>query len=99
MDNDMPFVIRKDAIVKIDVNWRGIHDIYIDDMIPLMADIPGTDNLVRCTADELLAIHASARPKHPDKPIPREGMKARNKLFTEAGLKEEKIIWGWHINF
>jgi hypothetical protein len=26
-------------------------------------------------------------------------MEARNKLSAEAGLKEEKIILGWHINF
>jgi hypothetical protein len=62
-------------------------------------DIPGTDNLARCAAARLLVIHATARPKHPDKPIPREEMEARNKLSPEAGLEEEKIILGWHINF
>ncbi len=62
-------------------------------------DIPGTDNLARCAAARLLAIHATAQPKHPDEPIPREEMDARNKLSPETGLKEEKIILGWHINF
>ncbi len=94
----MPFSIREELIVEIEVNPKG-HDIYIDDMIPLMVDIPGTDNLARCARAGLLAIHATARPKHPDKPIPREEMEARNKLSTEAGLEEEKIILGWHIDF
>jgi hypothetical protein len=57
------------------------------------------DNLARCAAARLLAIHATAQPKHPDEPIPREEMEARNKLSTEAGLKEEKFFGGWHINF
>jgi hypothetical protein len=43
-----------------EVNPRGTHDIYIDDMIPLTVDIPGMDNLARCAAAGLLAIHATA---------------------------------------
>ena len=83
----------------IDVNPRGIHDIYIDDMIAITVNIPGTNNLARCAAADLLAIHATARPKHPEEPIPREEMEARNKLAAEAGLEEEKIILGWHFDF
>ena len=47
-------------IVDIDVNPRGIHDIYIDDMIALTGDIPGTDNLAIRAAADLLAIHTTA---------------------------------------
>ena len=68
-------------------------------MIPLMVDISGTNNLERCEAAALLVIHATARPNHPEEPIPREEMKARNKLFAEAGLEEVKMILGWLINF
>jgi hypothetical protein len=99
MDDNVPFGIGKELIVEIEVNLRGTHDIYIDDMIPLTVDFPGMDNLARWAMAGLLAIHATAGPKHPDKPIPREDMEARNKLSAEAGLKEEKIILGWHINF
>jgi hypothetical protein len=95
----MSFGIGKELIVGIEVNPRGIHDIYIDDMIPIVVDIPRTDNLARCAAAGLLAIHATARPKHPAKPIPREEMVARNKLAAKAGLEEEKTILGWHIDF
>ncbi len=98
MDGDVPFGIGKELIVEIESNSRGAHDIYIDDMIPLTVDIPGTDNLARCATARLLAIHATAQAKHPDEPILREEMEARNKLSTEAGLKEEKIILGWHID-
>ena len=99
MNNDVPFGIGKELIVEIEINPRGTHDIYIDNMIPLTVDIPGTNNLERCAAASLLAIHATARPKHPEEPIPREEMEARNKLAAEARLEEEKIILGWHINF
>ncbi len=66
---------------------------------PLTVDIPGTDNLARCAVAVLLAIHATARPWHPNEPIPREEMEARNKLSAESRLKEEELILGWHINF
>ncbi len=87
--------------INIDVkeNPRGTHDIYINSMIPLTVDILGTDNLARCAAAGLLAIHATAWPKHPKEPIPQEEMEARNKLSAEARLKEEKIILGWWIDF
>ncbi len=99
MDDDMPFGIGKELIVEIKVNPRGTHNIYIDNMIPLTVDIPGMDNLVRCAAAGLLAIHTPARSKHPDKPIPRKEMVAWNKLSAEAGLEEKKILLRWHINF
>jgi hypothetical protein len=99
MDKDVPFGIGKELIVDIEVNPRGTHDIYIDNMILLTVDTPGTNNLKRCVTDGLLAIHPTAQPKHPDEPIPREEMEARNKLSAEAGLKKEKIVLGWHINF
>jgi hypothetical protein len=88
----MPFGHRKELIVEIEVNPWGTHDIYIDGMISLTVDILGTDNLARCAAARLLAIHARTGPKHLDEPIPREEMKARNKLSAEAGLEEEKIF-------
>jgi hypothetical protein len=99
LDDNVPFSIVKILIVDIEVNPRGTHDIYMDDMIPLMVDIPGTDNLARCAAASLLAIHATAQPKHPNEPIPREEMETRNKLSAEARIKEEKIILGWRIDF
>ena len=70
MDDEIPFGIGKELIVDINVNPRGIHNIYIDNMITITVDIPGTDNLERCAAAGLLAIHATAQPKHPEEPIP-----------------------------
>ena len=99
MDDDIPFGIGKELIVDINVNPRGIHDIYINDMIAIMVDIPGTNNLARCAAAGLLAIHATARPNHPEEPIPQEEMEARSKLAAKAGLKEEKLILGWLFDF
>ena len=45
MEDNVPFGIGQELIVDIDVNPRGFNDVYIDDMIPLTVDIPGTDNL------------------------------------------------------
>ena len=59
MDDDIPFGIGKELIVDIDVNPRGIQDIYINDMIIITVDIPGTNNLARCAAAGLLAIHTT----------------------------------------
>ena len=35
----------KELIVDIEVNHRGTHDLYIDDIIALTLDVPGTNNL------------------------------------------------------
>jgi hypothetical protein len=99
MDGKIPFSIGKEFIVVIKVNPWGTHNIYINNMIPLTMDIPGTDNLARCAAAGLLAIHATPWPNHPNEPIPREEMEARNKLSAESRFEEEKLILGWHIDF
>ncbi len=70
MEDNVPFGIGQELIVDINVNPRGFNDVYIDDMIPLTVNIPGTDNLERCKAAALLAIHTTAQPNHPDEPIP-----------------------------
>jgi hypothetical protein len=99
LEDNIPFGVGKELIVDIKINPRGTSDIYIDDKIPLTIDIPNTDNLERCEATALLAIHAMARPNHPKEPIPREEMEARNKLSAQAGLEEQKVILGWHVDF
>ena len=60
LEDNVPFGIGQELIVDIDVNPRGFNNVYINDMIPLTVDIPGTDNLERCKAAALLAIHATA---------------------------------------
>ncbi len=76
-----------------------MHEVYIDDIILLTVDIPGTDNVARGQSASLLAINATARPNDPEEPIPRESMDARDKLFAEAGLTEIKMILGWEFDF
>jgi hypothetical protein len=76
-----------------------MHDIYINDIINLTIDIPGTVHVNQGQAAALLAIDATAWPNHPDKPIPCESMDARDKLMAEAGLTKTKMILGWEFNF
>jgi len=89
----------KDLIVSIPINPRGTHDIYIDDLIGLTLDVPGSNNVQRCAGAHLLAIAATARPSHVGEPIPREEMEAVNKLVAEATPEETKVILGWLMNF
>ena len=99
LDDDIPFCAGAELIVEIPIDPRGSHDVYIDDVILLTVDIPGTDNAARGQSASLLAIDATARPNHPNEPIPRESMDARDKLFAEAGLTEIKMILGWEFDF
>jgi hypothetical protein len=99
MDDNIPFAEGKPLIVDVPVDPKGKSDLYIDDLISLAVDIPGSDNVKRLERGNLLAIHATARPKHPSEPIPREEMAAENKLAAEARAEELKIILGWLFNF
>ena len=53
----------------------------------------------RIALPSVLALVVLAQPNHPDKPIPRESMDARDKLIAEAGTSEMKIILGWMFDF
>ena len=99
LDESTPFGIGKDLIVDVPVDARGIADVYIDDIIGLTIDIPGSNNATRLERAILLALHTAARPVHPDEPIPRESMAALAKLIAEAGLEETKTILGWYFDF
>jgi hypothetical protein len=99
LDNSIPLEIGRELIVDIPINPRKTNNIYIDDLISLMMEIKGTDNLVRCDHAPLLAIDTCARPLHQHKPIPWEVMEAHNKLALEAPLKERKTILGLLIDF
>ncbi len=75
---------------------RGIHDIFINDLVGMMVDID--NNAQRMTGSAMLAIFSAACPNQ-NEPIPREPMEALNKLFAEAAPEEIKIILGWIFDF
>ena len=95
LPSNMPFGQGQELIVDIDINDRGTHDMYLDDIIGLGIDLPNSDNTLRSERAPLLAMHTCARPIHPAEPIPRQDMAARNKLKAEARLSEIKAILGW----
>ena len=99
LDDDIPLRAGAELIVDIPINLRGLHDVYIDDVILLTVDIPGTDNIARKKSAYLLAINTTARPNHPKEPIPSESMDVQDTLFAEAGLMEIKMILGWEFDF
>ncbi len=45
LNDDIPFGQGEELIVDIPINSRGMHDIYINDIICLTLDILGTDNI------------------------------------------------------
>jgi hypothetical protein len=85
-ENSISFAEGAELIVDIPVDARGTGDVYIDDLIQATVIINGTNNATQCERATLLAIDTCACPKHPNEPIPREDMEARNKLQAEAGL-------------
>jgi hypothetical protein len=95
LPDDIPFAPGKELIVDVEVDERGTHEMYLDDLIGLTIDLPDTDNRLRAERAPLLAIHTCARPLLIQEPTPREAMAAKNKLTAEAGLTKTKTILGW----
>ena len=99
LNNNIPFRQGEELIFDIPINPCGMHDINIGDIICLILNILGTDNVAQGQAAALLAINATTHPNHPNKPIPWKGMEARDKLLAEADLAETKVILGWLFDF
>ena len=99
LDDEIPLAEAKELIVDLPVDDRGYTDLYIDDTIGITVAIPGSNNIERLSKAILLAIFASARPRHENEPIPREEMAALTRLLAEAGPEEIKIILGWSCDF
>ena len=99
LDNDILFGAVMELIINIPINPHGLHDVYINYVILLMVNIPGTNNIAHGQSTSLLAIKTTTRPNHPEELIPRESIDARDKLLAEAGLTEIKMILGWEFNF
>ena len=99
LPDDIPFGIGKELVVDVPVNDKGVSDIFVDDILTLSVDLPGSDNVERCSGATLLAIETIARPLSANEPLPRETMAAIEKLLAEAGPEERKIMLGWHLNF
>ena len=99
LDDTTPFGEGAELIIDIPIDPCGLHNVCIDKIILLMVDIPATDNVACGQSASLLAIDATTQPNHPEEPIPRKSMDARDKLFAEAGLTEIKMILGWEFDF
>ena len=98
LPDDIPFGIGKELVVDVEVNEKGMSDVFIDDVFSQTLDLPGSNNVERVSNASLLAIHAIARPLLSAEPIPREVMAAFAKLVAEAGAEETKIMLGWFLN-
>jgi hypothetical protein len=70
MADDVIFGKGRELVINVEVDSRGTHDIYIDDLAGLGLDLPGTDNLKRSEQAPLLAIDACSRQRTPIEPIP-----------------------------
>jgi hypothetical protein len=97
LDDSIPFGQGLELIVDIPINPREMHDIYIDDVINLTINIPSTDHVARAKGAALLAMDSTAHPNHPEEPMPRKSMDARDKLRAEA-RPAESVILGWDFD-
>ncbi len=57
---DVPFAAGAELIDKIPVDSQGTHNVYIDNIIGLTVNIPGSNNVARGQAAALLVINATA---------------------------------------
>jgi hypothetical protein len=57
---NVPFAAGAELIVEIPFDPQGTHNVYINDIIGLTVDIPGSNNVARGQAAALLAINATA---------------------------------------
>jgi hypothetical protein len=94
LNKNTPCAKGAELIVNIPINPPGMHDLNINDIIGLMVDIPGTNHVAHGQAAALLVIDTTAWPNHPEEPIPRKSMGARDKLIAETGPTKTKIIPG-----
>jgi hypothetical protein len=99
LDDSIPFAKGLELIVDIPVDPQGTTDVYIDNLVSLVVNVEGTDNLVRCDRAPLFGIETVLCPLDPEEPIPCKTMEAMNKLESEGLLEEIKTILGWEIDF
>ena len=96
LPDDIPFAPALPTIVKIDINTRGVIDVYIDDLITAIPDLHG--NRDRAKAAVLLAIHIMGRPLAEIETILRDELVSLSKLLAESNLSEIKIFLGWKLD-
>ncbi len=99
LDNNVPFASSRELILSIPIDPRCYADIYIDDMMGLTINLPGTMNVGCLEAAISHAFEVAACPNNANKPIPCKKTVAEDKLKTEGGLAETKVILRWHFNF
>lgn len=99
LPDDIELGQARELAIKVPVSNVGSADVYIDDIFGFAADLPGTDNIIRLERACLLALHALARPKHPNEPIPRHPMASEDKFIAEAGATETKMVLGWLVDY
>ncbi len=89
MEDDIPFGIGRDLIVDIQVDSRGIVNLYFDDFCGLTVDID--DNATRFERAPLFVLVSAAREVAEIEPLPCNDIEARPKLIAEEGLTEIKL--------
>lgn len=60
-DSSRPLGVGRELAVEIPINPRGTHNLYLDNIVGLTLDMPGSKNLDRLAGAHLLAIAATAR--------------------------------------
>ena len=69
LDDSIPFTEGLELIVENDIDPRSTIDDYIGNLISLVVDVEGTNNLVRCNPAPLLAFDICSPPLHENESI------------------------------
>jgi hypothetical protein len=99
LPDDVPFGISSHLIIEIQINTRGIVNVYIDHFIGLTVDIEDANNATRLERAPLLGLTAVSHKVSPIEPLPCGDMDAWEKLKAKTGLTEITVILGWLLNF
>jgi hypothetical protein len=92
LDNSIPFKECLELIVDIPVDPRGINSIYIDNIISLVFDIEGSDNLVRCHHVPLLDLDTCSCPLNPINRSPKKPWKQEIYSIWKPSWRSKKLL-------
>jgi hypothetical protein len=87
----------KKLLFKIHTQECGYVDVYLDDTISVVLDLPCLDSL-RGIKSQLLAIDCIGRPNTENEPLPRTNLLSKSKMKAEGKPSEIAKVLGWILN-
>jgi hypothetical protein len=87
----------KRLIFNVQTQKWGYVDVYLDDTISVILDLPQLDPL-QGIKSQLLAIDCVGRPNTENEPLPRTNLLSKSKMKAEGKPSEKAKVLGWLID-